>query len=77
MSSKSVDKNALKIQDHEDIIEEFFNLKNLIISFSEIFGYKKEDYIYSGDEKISFEKRHPLYQIILRKEFGESIRDYI
>ncbi|KKK89650.1 hypothetical protein LCGC14_2730950 [marine sediment metagenome] len=41
MSSKSVDKGVLDINDNDDIFEEFFSLNDLVISFSEIFGSER------------------------------------
>jgi hypothetical protein len=51
-------------------IREPFQVKNVIIPFSSIFG-DQERYIYSGEEMIPFKKRHPLYQAILLNEFKE------
>ena len=74
MSSKSVDKGVLDINDSDDIFEEFFSLNDLVISFSEIFGSEKPQHIYIGNEKIPFKKRHPIYQAIFKKEFAKTIR---
>ena len=67
MSSKSVDK---KYHEIEYDIRESFQIKNLIIPFSLFFG-NQESCIYSGEEKIPFKKRHPLYKVILLNEFRE------
>ena len=67
MSSKSVDK---KYHEVEHDIRESFQVKNVIIPFSLFFG-TQEDYIYSGEEKIPFKNRHPLYRVILLNEFLE------
>ena len=75
MSLKSVDKSVLDINDRDDIFEEFFSLKDLVISFSEIFSSEKPQHIYIGDEKIPFKKRHPVYQAILKKEFAENLNN--
>jgi len=74
MSSKSIDKGVLDINDSANIFEELFSLKDLVISFTEIFGSEKPQYIYIGNEKIPFKKRHPVYQTIFKKEFAENIR---
>ena len=74
MSLKSVDKGVFDINERDDIFEEFFSLKDLVISFSEVFGSEKPQHIYSGSEKIPFKKRHPVYQAILKKEFAKTIR---
>lgn len=67
MSSKTIDKRHHEI---EYDIEESFQVKNAFIPFSLIFG-TQEKYIYSGEEKIPFKKRHPLYKAILLNEFRE------
>jgi len=38
---------------------------------------EKLGYIYFGNEKITFHQRHPIYQIIIRNEFANVIRDFI
>ncbi|MFX1504182.1 MAG: hypothetical protein ACFFDH_24695 [Promethearchaeota archaeon] len=65
MSSKSVEKNIEEIPVLD--IEEPIRLKNVIIPFSKF--SKTEKLIYYGHEKIPFQKRHPIYQAILRNEF--------
>jgi hypothetical protein len=65
MSSKSVEKNIEEIQVLD--VEEPIKLKNVIIPFSKF--SKTEKFIYYGHEKIPFQKRHPIYQAILRNEF--------
>lgn len=67
MSSKSVDKKHHEI---EYDIRESFQIKNIIIPFS-LFCGNRERYIYSGEEKIPFKERHPLYKAILLNEFLE------
>lgn len=67
MSSRAIDK---KYHEIEYDIRESFQIKNLIIPFSLFFG-NQDSYIYSGEEKIPFKKRHPLYKVILLNEFKE------
>ncbi|MFX0167309.1 MAG: hypothetical protein ACFFAG_08490 [Promethearchaeota archaeon] len=67
MSLKGIDKKYYEIK-YE--IRESSQVKNFIIPFSLFFG-TQEKYIYSGEEKIPFEKRHPLYKVILLNEFRE------
>ena len=69
MSSKSIDKKFVKIDEYKD--EEFFDLKRVIIPFSLVF-LKVGKFIYDGSEKIPFSRRDPLYKKILLNEF----RDY-
>ena len=66
MSSKSIDKKFVKIDEFKD--EEYFDLKCVIIPLSLVF-LKTEQFIYDGTEKIPFSKRDPLYKKILNNEF--------
>jgi len=67
MSSRAIDR---KHHENKYDIRESFQVKNVFIPFSLFFG-TPEDYIYSGEEKIPFKKRHPLYKAILLNEFRE------
>ena len=67
MSSKVIDKKHHEIRDDT---RDSFQVRNVIIPFSLIFG-NQETYIYSGDEKMPFSKRLPLYRAILLNEFKE------
>ncbi|MHA2390429.1 MAG: hypothetical protein ACXAEX_00530 [Promethearchaeota archaeon] len=50
--------------------EKFYpNLTGAVIPFSDIKELQDVDYIYTGDEKIPFEKRLPEYQKIFIAEF--------
>jgi hypothetical protein len=49
------------------LFDEPFDIKNCIIPFS--LFYPQPSYIYSGEEKISFKDRDPLYKDILLREF--------
>ncbi len=57
-----------KYQEPEVDIEEKFDLKTIIFPFSFMPG-KKEDYIYTGGEKIPFNERHPAYRELFLSEF--------
>ena len=74
MSSKSIDKKFQGILDQEIELEEPLNFNKIIIPFSKF--YKPTQYIYYGNEKIPFNKRHPIYQAILRNEFADAIREF-
>ena len=53
----------------EDVIEIDIDYSEIVIPFSQIFkGYRPID-VYSGKEKIPFNKRDPEYRMILRQEF--------
>jgi hypothetical protein len=68
MSSKITDK---KINEIKFEIQESFQVNNIITPFS-LFFMHKEKYIYTGEERIPFKKRHPFYKVILLNEFRES-----
>ena len=73
MSSKTIDKNIREIENIE--IEEPLKLKDAIVPFSN-FG-SSIHYIYYGHERIPFQKRHPIYQIIFREEFCDALKSFI
>ncbi|MFX0136286.1 MAG: hypothetical protein ACFFDN_21780 [Candidatus Hodarchaeota archaeon] len=72
MSSKALER---KIEDliEKDGTKKPVNMKELVISFSDFIESKH--FIYYGHEKIPFNKRHPIYQAILRNEFMDAIRE--
>jgi len=47
-----------------------FDASKFIIPYSTL----SEEYIYMGDEKIPFKQRESEFQLILRKEFADSIK---
>ncbi len=72
---------AKKEEDRGPIIIEIVNYENIdvvlskiIIPFSEVLGTSNVPDVYMGYEKIPFEKRDPLYQTIMRQEFGNAMR---
>ena len=71
MNSTVAYKTYLKIKNPDFIIEKPLNLKHSVISFSKICTSKNPCYIYSGNEKVAFGERHPIYQKIFKKEFTE------
>ena len=73
MSSISIDKKFQEIPHQEIELEESLNFNKIIIPFSKFF--KPTEYIYYGHEKIPFNKRHPIYQTILRNEFKNIIQE--
>ena len=58
-----------KYQEPEEQIEEKFNVKTVIFPFSLLPG-KREEYIYTGEEKIPFSERHPVYRELFLSEFA-------
>ena len=77
MSSKSLDKKSLKIPVKDFTIENPLNFKNIVIEFSNFGKSEKYNYIYSGNEKIPFHKRDPIYQAIIRNEFAGVVREFL
>ena len=67
MSSKIIEK---KIHEIKFEIKESFQIRSIMIPFS-LFFMNREKYIYSGEERMSFKKRHPLFKAILMNEFRE------
>ena len=46
----------------------------LLIPFSNVLKTSKAPDVYSGYEKIPFEKRNPIYKSIMRQEFASEVR---
>ncbi len=76
MSSKSYNKKYINaLRRAKDINDQHaLDLSKLMIPFSMIPTKKRIEYIYLGHEKISFNERHPTYQMIFRNEFEGVIR---
>ncbi|KKL51337.1 hypothetical protein LCGC14_2296470 [marine sediment metagenome] len=70
MSSKIEKK---KYQEPKGLKDELFDVKIIILPFSLIHG-TKEEFIYTGEEKIPFRKRHPIYVSIFLNEFSEYLK---
>jgi hypothetical protein len=58
----------IKISDYDSIE---LVLSDLIIPFSKVLKSSNRPDIYSGYEKIPFEKRDPLYKSMMRAEFAD------
>lgn len=52
-------------------------LQKFMIPFSSIFKRKRVNDIYTGNEKIPFNDRHPIYKALLKLEFEEAIKAWI
>jgi len=74
MSSKSVKREHEEVIKFEVMVEDHFDLRRAVISFSKLSEHSTPEYIYTGQEKIPFKNRHPEYQSILRNEFAFSIK---
>lgn len=60
-----------------DFAETTFNISDLAIKHSKVANKLHTDDIYSGNEKIPFRNRHPIFKSILRIEFEDAIREYL
>ena len=56
-------------------IELEYILSQMIIPFTNFLDNKHEPDIYSGQETIPFEQRHPIFKALMRTEFEDEIRD--
>ena len=74
MSSKPIKRKHEEVRKFEVTVEDHFDLRRAVISFSRLPEYSAPEYIYTGQEKIPFKERHPEYQSILRNEFAFSIK---
>ena len=76
MSTGSPKKEKHELADIE--IRDYGNLEEIlskiIIPFAEVMGNSIVPDVYVIYEKTPFEKRDPLYQTIMRQEFGDAIR---
>ena len=52
-----------------------FNISEIVIPFSKLFRNYKSPDIYSGNEKIPFNKRDPKYKMILMQEFSNILKN--
>ncbi len=77
MSSKTVKKKAHSIPGKKIDVEKPINFRNIVINFSEFSKSEKLGHIYFGDEKIPFQERHHIYQSIIRKEFTNTVKEFI
>ena len=70
-----------KKRKHEPIVIEIIDydnleaiLSNIIVPFAVVMRNSIVPDIYTGYEKIPFEKRYPLYQNIMKQEFSDAMR---
>jgi hypothetical protein len=63
---ESIKENHLTMirTDQKSIVEQIF------IPFSDISSQFREEYIYTGEEKIPFKERHPVFRDLMLGEFG-------
>ena len=72
---------ASKKEEREPIIVEIVEYNNIktvlskmVIPFSEVVGVSSPPDLYSGDERIPFEQRDPVYKTIMKQEFNDAMR---
>ena len=71
MSSQTEEKTEFIVLSFEDYQENSINFTRIIIPFSKFGLSKDSEYIYEGNENITFKKRHPAYKSIFLDEFTE------
>ena len=71
MSSQTIKEKVQIFPIDDTDIEDSINFDDIIIPFSDLEKSKSPSYIYEGDEKINFDKRHPVYQKLFLNEFIE------
>ena len=78
MSSDSVKKTHHNLHrcnsPYETFKEDSINFNNIIIPFSKFGKSKCTSYIYNGNEKLSFKKRHPKFQAVFLNEFPDNLK---
>ncbi|MFX1375168.1 MAG: hypothetical protein ACFFA0_05095 [Promethearchaeota archaeon] len=65
MSLKTIEKKTKVISE----TELKYDASPIITAFSEISSQTNVEYIYTGEEKIPFKDRHPVYQALMLNEF--------
>ena len=74
MSSKSIKKIHDEVGESKHKTKNPINFHRAVVSFSQFAGASTTKFIYTGEERIAFQERHPEYQLIFRHEFAEAIR---
>ena len=74
---------ASKKEEREPIIVEIVEYNNIktvlskiVIPFSEVVGVSSAPDLYSGDERIPFEQRDPVYKSMMKQEFYDAMRSF-
>jgi len=66
---KQIRKNWTDLYDH--FKPKSFDASEVILPYSKL----TEKFIYTGNEKIPFNQRNPIYQLILKKEFTSALKE--
>ncbi len=67
---------TLSVKADRILIESRFIINQVSIPLSRLIKNQRTVDIYTGEEKIPFDKRDPLYKTILRKEFSNAIIEF-
>ncbi len=73
MSSHTIEKKIIIFPcvDTETDKEDSIDFHEIIIPFSKFGISQSIEYIYTGNENLEFDKRHPIYRRLLINEFQE------
>ena len=74
LSSKSIKNIHDEVGESKDKTKNPINFQRAVVSFSQFAGVSTTKFIYTGEERIPFQERHPEYQVIFRHEFADLIR---
>jgi hypothetical protein len=78
MSFKIKEKKEHTISPNLDFINISFRetLSHIIVPYSNFLTLSTKPDIYSGEEAIPFEERHPIFKSIMKLEFQDEIRQF-
>jgi len=78
MSSKAKEKkeHILSKVNVESIIFFRESISCIVQSFASFFGDNENKDLYTGEENIPFNQRHPIFKAIMKLEFQEALRDF-
>lgn len=77
MSLETIKEKSNNLSENsEGIIFESKHIFIRVVPFSKLMQSRNRMDIYTGEERIPFEKRDPLYKSILRKEFSNAIKEF-
>jgi hypothetical protein len=51
-------------------------LSQIVEPYSSLFAIKEKNFIYSGEESIPFNQRHPTFKILMKLEFQNAIHQF-
>lgn len=67
---------SIKVKEKESNFSFREILPKIIQSYSSFFAINKKPDIYSGEESIPFEHRHPTYKSLMKLEFQDALRHF-